>query len=205
MKRGGLSLFWVFLFCSVINAQIVTTESQGLKRSSHLKIEEIKKTPKPKKPQVMYERQTFLIGGYSFHPSQGAAYVMAGTLKQFGFYGKLKTDFNIPKDEDGVLYVYKHSSLFIEEADNARLSLTGGGLLRVTKNFSVYAGIGCGGRWLYWNAIDGHDYLVVTHSYTGFETDFGVMGNFNRCFIQAGLQLLESDFLEINLGVGLKI
>jgi hypothetical protein len=201
MKKIVLVLL---LFSSIVTigyAQIVTTENQGLKRSSLIKVEKIKKE-KIKKTLKVYEPQNFLIGGLSYHPSQLSMYAMVGTVRRYGLYGKLKTDFNFSSGYD---YESYSDDFFIKDTKNGRFSITGGGMFRINNPLSLYAGLGYGTRWLDWVSLSGDIYRVDGYSYKGLETEIGINYKYKNVFFNIGMQTNSFEYLELNLGAGVTL
>lgn len=200
MKKVVITLL-LFSSCLTIGyAQIVTTETQGLKRSSLLKVEIIKK------PSKIYDPQNFIIGGLSFHPSQLSMYAMVGTVKKYGLYGKLKTDFNFNSSFDYDLE--SDENIFIKDKKTGRFSVTGGGMYRINNPLSLYVGLGYGNRWLSWTSISGDVYNVKDYSFKGLETETGLIYKLrNDIYLNMGLSIGigHLTFGELNLGVGVNL
>lgn len=199
MKRNNLIILLLLLAFIKGYSQIMTTDNQGLKRSSLLQIEKIKK------PKKIYDPQTFIIGGFGMHPSQLSFYSMAGYVKNYGFYGKLKTNFNFDGSSDGNIYGDENNRLFLKDKKVGRFSLTGGGLLRINNPLSLYAGIGFGSRWLNWTSISGNIYNVEDYSHKGIEVEGGAIYKYENVFFDVGIQTNSFEYLELNLGIGIRL
>jgi opacity protein-like surface antigen len=196
MKKIVLALL---LFSSIVTigyAQIMTTETQGLKRSSLIKVEKVKK------PLKIYNRQNFLIGGLSFHPSQLSVYSMVGTVKRYGLYGKLKTDFNFNSNCDYSTNS-EYDNYFMKDAKNGRYSFTGGMLFRLNNPLSIYTGFGYGRRWLNWISTSGNTCNLSNYSYKGLEMESGVLYKLKELYLNIGLQTNSFTYLEMDFGVGI--
>jgi hypothetical protein len=199
MKKVIITLL---LFSSLITfgyAQIMTTETQGLKRSSLIKVEKIKK------PLKIYDPQNFLIGGLSFHPSQLSMYAMVGTVQKYGLYGKLKTDFSFKSSYDYNIDESYSEDFFIKNTKNGRFSITGGGMFRINNPLSLYVGLGYGTRWLDWVSSSGDIYRVDGYYYKGLETEIGINYKYKNVFFNIGMQTNSFEYLELNLGAGVTL
>jgi len=148
-------------------SQIYYNNQQGLKRSSLLKIE---------KNKVEYEKDTFVLGGVALHPSQTSVFAMAGIVKKYGLYLKLKTNlnFNSSYAGEGDAYYAASSRYFDGNTYSGRLALTGGALLRISKPFILYGGLGYGNRWVNWETISGDRYRITDISYNGLEAEANI-------------------------------
>jgi hypothetical protein len=187
------------LFSSLVTmgyAQIVTTENQGLKRSSLIKVEKIKK------PLKVYDPQNFLIGGLSFHPSQLSMYAMVGTVRRYGLYGKLKTDFSFNSNSDYSI-ISGYDDYFMKDAKNGRYSFTGGMLFRLNNPLSIYAGLGYGKRWLNWISTSGDICNLSDYSYKGLEIESGGLYKLKDLYLNIGFQTNSFAYLEMDFGVGI--
>lgn len=198
MKINGLIILVLLLAFTKGYSQIMTTDNQGLKRSSLLQIEKIKKSKK------IYDPQTFIIGGFGMHPSQLSFYSMAGYVKKYGFYGKLKTNFNFNIKVDGYYKSWDLSNMFIKNCVDGRFSITGGGLFRLSNPLSLYAGLGYGSRWLNWISVSDKACRVEDYSHEGIEFEGGVIYKYKNIFFDAGLQTNSFEYLELNLGIGIR-
>jgi hypothetical protein len=196
MKRRNLILIVLLFLIPKGYSQIMTTDNQGLKRSSLLNIKKIKK------PLKIYDTQDFLIGGLSFHPSQLSMYAMVGTVKRYGLYGKLKTNFNFSSSYDYEIREFESDELFLTDDKRGRISITAGGMYRINNPLSLYAGLGYGSRWLNWISTSGDVYKVVNYSYKGIEAETGAVYKYKNVFINIGVQANSFNYLELNLGMG---
>jgi hypothetical protein len=196
MRKTVITLLLFSSFLTIGYAQIVMTESQGLKRSSLIKVEKIKK------PSKVYERQNFLIGGLGLHPSQLSMYAMVGTVKQYGFYGKLKTNFNFSSYYDYSLY-NEYDTDFLKDEETGRYAITGGGLYRLSNPLSIYLGVGYGKRRLNWISTSDEICNLEEYSDQGFEMETGVLYKLKDLYLNIGLQTNSFAYLEMNLGIGM--
>lgn len=196
MKKKSLIILLLLLIFFNGYSQIITTGNQGLKRSSLLKIEKIKKT---------YETQSFIIGGFSFHPSQFSLYSMVGFVKNYGLYAKLKSNFNFNSDYSETLWGNGRGELFLKDAKVGRFSITSGGLYRLNNPLSLYVGVGYGSRWLNLISTSGNVFNSEDYSYKGIEIETGVTYKFENIFIDAGIQTNSFEYLEFNLGIGMSL
>jgi len=173
-------------------SQIYYNNQQGLKRSSLLKIE---------KNKVEYEKDTFVLGGVALHPSQTSVFAMAGIVKKYGLYLKLKTNFNF----DGS-YDHENENVFTYDGSNTyngRFAVTGGLLWRITKPLIFYGGLGYGNRWVNWISYGTNRLTDI--SYSGLETEAGLMYKYQKFFFTGGISITSFQYMELNIGVGYKL
>jgi hypothetical protein len=196
MNKVVLALLLFTIFLTIGSAQIVMTEKQGLKRSSLIKVEKINK------PSKIYDSQNFLLGGLGIHPAQLSMYVMAGTVKKYGLYGKLKTNFNFNSYYDYSVYS-EYDTDFLQDEETGRYSITGGGLFRLSNPLSLYVGLGYGKRWLNWISTSGYICNLYDYSYEGFEMESGILYKLKDLYLNIGLQTNSFAYLEMNLGIGM--
>lgn len=196
MRAVKLLIFFLLFLIPNGYTQIMTIDNQGLKRSSLLKIEKIRKT---------YEPQRFIIGGLGFHSSQVSLYSMVGYVKNYGLYGKLKTNFNFNSGYDDTVWGSESDELFLNGTKRGRFSITGGGMYRMNNPLSLYVGLGYGSRWLNWISTSGDIYNVEDYSHKGLEVETGVTYKYKNIFIDAGIQTNSFEYLELNLGIGISL
>lgn len=197
--------FIIILFTSVFvmngYTQIVTTEMQGLKRSSLFNVEKINK---PLKPLKVYDLQNFLIGGLSFRPSQVSMYAMVGAVKKSGLYGKLKSDLSFNGSYDYDIDATYINDFLIKDTKNGRFSITGGLMFRLDNPLSLYIGCGYGNRWLNWVSTYGDIYRIKDYSYKGFESEFGINFKYKETYFNVGIQANSFKY-ELNFGAGIPL
>ena len=88
-----------------------------------------------------------------------------------------------------------------EQAKCGRLSVTGGGVLRVWGLGFLYAGVGYGDRQWVWETVEG-DRLRASESVRGVAGEGGVMWKWGRVAVSGGVMVIAGKCWEPMLGVG---
>ena len=192
-KAGSIFVYNISDVEKITKEQIVRTQAWQLKKPNL-----------PKKLPKTYEPQSFIIGGFGFHPSQVSLYSMVGYVKNYGFYGKLKTNFNFDSGYDDTVFGY-NDYLFLKDNKRGRFSITGGGMYRINKPLSLYAGLGYGHRWLNWISTSGDIHNVEDYSHKGLEVEGGILYKYKTVFFNLGIQTNSFEYLELNLGFGVSL
>ncbi len=159
---------------------------------------------KKHREKIIFEKESFVIGGTSIHPSQTAGYVMVGKVKNFGGFLKLKTNLNFNSSfvENGNSWSNRY---FNENVYTGRFALTGGVLWRVTKPIILYGGLGFGNRWVNWETISSQRFRVNDISYNGLELETGLIFNIKKFYITGGISTISLQYSELNFGIGIKL
>jgi len=154
--------------------------------------------------KINFEKETFIIGGVALHPSQRAGFLMAGKVKNYGGYLKLKTNLNF--NGNFVSEGYSVSNrYFNDKIYTGRVAFTGGMLWRVVKPLILYGGLGYGNRWVNWETISGEKFRVIDISYKGLESEAGLIYKINKLFFTGGVSTISFKYMELNLGVGITL
>lgn len=196
-KAGNIFVYNISDVEKMTKEQVVRTQARQLTKPNL-----------PKKPKKIYEPQSFIIGGFGMHPSQFSFYTLAGYVKKFGYYGKLKTNFNFNSDYDESVWGGENDELFLKDTQRGRFSITGGGMLRISNPLSLYVGLGYGSRWLNWISVSDEVCRVEDYSYKGIEVETGVIYKLkNDIYLNMGssIGIGECVFGELNLGVGVNL
>ena len=196
--KNKIIIFLILSIC-IINktfSQIYSDNQQGLKRSSLFKIEKIE-----------YEKDTFILGGVALHPSQTSVYAMAGIVKKYGLYLKLKTNLNFNGSyvKQGGNYNAASSQYFDGNIYKGRFAATGGLLWRIAKPLIFYGGLGYGNRWVNWETLSGKRFRVTDISYDGLDVETGLMYKYKKFFFTGGISTISFQYMELNIGVGYKL
>lgn len=137
------------------------------------------------------------------HPSYG---LMVGFVKKFGGYIRAKSDFRFDLKTVGVCneqgVMDGQQAWLTGNTKSNRWAITAGGLARVLSSLYVYAGVGYGQRTLAWENSAGEYYKVSSSSFSGVESELGVVFRFGAFAVSAGMQNNSFKFWEANLGVG---
>ncbi len=179
---------------NIAYSQVYSNSGQGLKQSSLFKVEKIK-----------YEKDTFILGGVALHPSQTSAYLMAGIVRKFGVYIKLKTNLNFNGSyvDEGDSYFDASSRYFNGNIYKGRSAATGGLLWRIAKPMIFYGGLGYGTRWVNWETTSNIKYRVTDISYNGIETEAGLIYKYKKLIFSGGFSITSFAYVETNFGVGI--
>ncbi len=163
------------------------------------------KTPKaPKRPRQL-EWRTLALVGTAFNSNQLSYTLMFGQVKRFGWYGKLKTDFNFNfSNSDGVSW--NHTGFWNGKSNNGRYAVTAGALWNMCRPLMLYAGAGYGKRWLDWETIGNKKIRIDDYSYDGAEVELGVITHLKRFLLSAGVSIntdeISANSWEMNVGIG---
>lgn len=153
--------------------------------------------------------EILLLPELSWHPSHTSYGLMAGAMKRFGAYLKVKSDFNRQQPYSGICSGYGKltdgtAGWFTGESKKCRSSITAGALAHIKGPFIAYAGLGYGQRALFWENYD-HTYSKVsTHSHEGMAAEAGIMVKAGRIIFTAGISETAGRWLESDLGVGIR-
>ena len=143
---------------------------------------------------------------YSVAPqmSYGLTY---GQVKKLGWFVSAMTNFGFRFDanEWEELYsLYSSDEAIISgNSSKARLSLTGGLLLRLGGPVYMKLGAGYGVRVKCWEMSSGGWYEYATDTYRGVDLTAGLMFNTNGCAISADVVTTNFKTLEFKLGIGI--
>jgi len=138
---------------------------------------------------------------------------------KIGWYVSAKTGMNFSKPE----YTYGGQDWdpgfesaqyykFNSTEDLRRLSITGGITWQLGKNFFVYTGLGYGMKEHLWqmelydyetDSKTGEEYVQQPdYTYTGLETEGGIMLKINKIFISAGVTSVSFKYTNLTFGIG---
>ena len=143
---------------------------------------------------------------YSVAPqmSYGLTY---GQVKKLGWFVSAMTNFGFRFDanEWEELYsLYSSDEAIISgNSSKARLSLTGGLLLRLGGPVYMKLGAGYGVRVKCWEMSSGGWYEYTPDTYRGVDLTAGLMFNTNGCAISADVVTTNFKTLEFKLGIGI--
>lgn len=143
-------------------------------------------------------------GGYSID-SQYMVGLTAGQLGQIGWYIKGMMTPSMPQRTDfacnaeGLVgdIMPAYSGMY------STFKCYGAAGITVRLGIPLYlnAGVGYGGRTLYWETRDNRWVKNITGSYSGPAIDAGLMGTFKHIIISAGVTVIQSN-IDLNIGVG---
>ncbi|MBR6775666.1 MAG: PEGA domain-containing protein [Bacteroidales bacterium] len=144
-----------------------------------------------------------LNAAYSVAPqmSYGLTY---GHVKKLGWFVSAMTNFGFRfgANEWEELY-YVNESTTSGNSSKARLSLTGGLLLRLGGPVYMKLGAGYGVRVKCWELSSGEWYEFTPDTYRGVDLTAGLMFNTNGCAISADVVTTNFKTLEFKLGIGI--
>lgn len=153
--------------------------------------------------------EILLVPEFSWHPSNTSYGIMAGAMKRFGAYLKVKSDFNRQQPYSGTCSGYGMladgtTGWFTGESKKCRSSITAGALAHIKGPFIAYAGLGHGQRALFWENYDHTFSKVSTHSHEGVAAEAGLMVKAGRFVIAAGISETAGRWFESDFGVGIR-
>ena len=143
---------------------------------------------------------------YSVAPqtSYGLTY---GQVKKFGWFVSAMTNFGFrfgANEWEELYSLYSSDEAIISgNSSKARLSLTGGLLLRLGGPVYMKLGAGYGVRVKCWELSSGGWYEFTPDTYRGVDLTAGLMFNTNGCAISADVVTTNFKTIEFKLGVGI--
>lgn len=160
------------------------------------------------KTKPIYEWEQFTTAGVSHSMAPVTSLNLRyGAVKRFGGYIALKTNFNFFNEPDGYNYDYYYNDniFWSGEYFNKRWSVTGGGIVRLSPHWRLYAGVGYGEKIFYAKNLVGKVIEVYQNSYSSPEPELGLMYKRGRFVMSAGINTIGEDFdhSEINIGFGI--
>lgn len=155
------------------------------------------------------KRKTLVMLEGGWHPSQTSFGAMVGIVAKHGAYLRFRSDFgsvstDLECDDTGNLTSGGTGMPFFVEgaSSKARLSITGGYLLRIAKPIYGYVGAGYGSRTLAWETGDGELVKNIDHSANGIATEIGAIGRLGNLAISLGCQTVNFKYMELSAGIG---
>ena len=144
-----------------------------------------------------------LNAAYSVAPqmSYGLTY---GQVKKFGWFVSAMTNFVFRLNDNEWEELYSADEATTSgNSSKARLSLTGGMLLRLGGPVYMKLGAGYGVRVKCWEMSSGGWYEYTPDTYRGVDLTAGLMFNTNGCAISADVVTTNFKTLEFKLGIGI--
>lgn len=164
-----------------------------------------KAEPAPKKVSPSTDKNRILVEAAVAVTPQLSYGFMFGMVKKVGWYVKGRSDFSFPEysyecTSDGKI---SGGSIWTSgESGKSRLVGTAGVLFKAAKFLYPYAGIGYGSRSVVWQDVDGKWAKVTDYSCSGLSLDLGVVLNFGKLAVSAGVTNTAFKFTEVEVGVG---
>lgn len=163
--------------------------------------------------------ETFLLGevGYSITPQWGFGVMLGQLYQSCGWYIKGRSNFHFPHitttlacDEGGFinwqLPFYSGNKITTEWLIDGGFVWNILATARATTNrfnsFGIYLGAGYGSRNLYWELTDGRWAQYTPTSHHGLSFDCGIIGSLYGLTFSAGINTIQFDYLEVELGIG---
>lgn len=151
------------------------------------------------------EWQSLAMLGASFNNNQLSYSLMYGRVKRWGWYGKVKTDFNFKVSNSDTSHRYHHDDAFWNgEKSDGRLAVTAGAIWNMTRPMMLYAGVGYGQRWVDWETIGNQKIRIRNYSYDGAEFELGIIVRWKNFLLSVGASLNTEkiDYWETDLALG---
>ena len=143
-------------------------------------------------------------GGYSVD-SQYMVGLSAGQLGQIGWYVKGMMTPGIPQNTEFTCnsegYVGEIMPAYSGVYSTFKCYGTAGISIRLGIPLYLNAGVGYGGRRLYWETSDNKWIENSDRAYSGLAIDAGLMSTFKKIIVSAGITAIQSN-IDINIGVG---
>ncbi len=159
------------------------------------------------KTKPIYEWEQFTTAGVSHSMAPVTSLNLRyGAVKRFGGYIALKTNFIFFNEPDGYNYDYYYNDniFWSGEYFNKRWSVTGGGIVRLSPHWGLYAGVGYGEKIFYAKNLTGKVIEIYMNSTGGIEPELGLMYKTGRFVMSAGINTMaDFDYSEINIGFGI--
>ena len=157
-----------------------------------------------------WTKATFVTANaaYSFAPQASFGF-SAGQVKHFGWFVSVMTNgslsgFSYDADCDGDGYTAEgYLPTYTGDKSKTRLSVTGGGVMRLTGPLSVRVGVGYGNRTLRWKTSDGSWNRVKEFSSAGIDLSAGLQLNIGG--FAASLEAVTTQFQTVEGRIGLGI
>lgn len=177
-----------------------------IKRAKVKVVANLQKVKMPKIPKEPRKLEWFSLAmvGTAFNNNQLSYTLMYGRVKRWGWYGKIKTDFNFKTSNSDTSW-YPHNDTFWNgEKSDGRLAITAGTIWNMTRPVMLYAGVGYGRRWIDWETIGNQKIRIRNYSYDGAEFELGIIARWKNVLfsIGAGLNTEYIDYWETDLAIG---
>lgn len=145
------------------------------------------------------------VAGIGKAPSYG---IMLGIVRRWGGYVKVKYSFtgqstDLSCDDDGIVEGTSDKAWFTGEKEASRFAVTAGGMLRMALPLYLYAGVGYGYKKLAWEMVDNRWAEASQHSYTGLESEIGLIYRMKNFAISCGVQDNRFKYWEANVGIAI--
>ena len=114
--------------------------------------------------------------------------LMAGYLKKWGGYIKVKTSFG-GKDKNAI-EGDTDDAFFNGNAKKGRFSFYAGTIGQLHPNILLYAGIGYGNKWLQWETVDHQVIEIESSSYSGIDPEVGILFKIKMFTVGGGFSCL---------------
>lgn len=168
-------------------------------------IPESKRSVAPKKAETSPAKNRFVVEAAVAVTPQLSYGLMFGMVKNVGWYVKGRSDFSFPASSYECTSDYKTSGGGMwtgGESKKSRLVGTAGVLFKVAGFLYPYAGVGYGSRSVVWKDSEGNWAKVTDYSCSGVSLDAGVMMNFGKFAVSAGVTNTAFKFTEVEIGIG---
>lgn len=159
---------------------------------------------KKERPAREYIQEQFVLAGVSFNRSQLSYTFGYGQVKKWGWYGKVKTDFHFDLSNSFETHQYYSKGFWNGKTAKGRLAASAGVVWNMTRPVMLYAGAGYGWRWKDWETIGKKKIRIKEDTFSGIETELGIMVRWERFLLTAGATLNTEnvDHWETDLAIG---
>lgn len=155
------------------------------------------------RPTREYESFSLAMIGTSFNKNQLSYSLMYGKVKRWGWYGKVKTDFNFKvSNSNSDIYC----NFWNGEKSDGRIAATVGTIWNMTRPVMLYAGAGYGRRWVDWETIGKQKIRIDHQTYSGAEFELGIIARWKNILLSvgAGLNIDKIKYWETDIAIGYK-
>lgn len=154
-------------------------------------------------------RETFITfnGAYSFLPQPSFGFCV-GQVKHFGWFVSVMTNgnfsgFSYAADCDGNGYTSEgYLPSYTGEKSKMRLSVMGGGMMRISGPLCARVGVGYGNRTMRWQVSDGSWNRIKDSSFEGVDLSAGLQLNLSHFVMSLEAVTTQFQTIEGKLGLG---
>ncbi len=164
--------------------------------------------PMPDKRRPKAPLTYLAMANVSVHDSDISMGGTFGVMRMHGVYIRGLSNFRTlstggrEADKEGVLLGGETKPYYTGASSCARVSLTAGGVHRLSRSFYLYEGIGYGTRTLAWETIDGAQVKINDYSYQGISGEVGGMWKYRSWVASLGVLTVKTSYWEMVCGVG---
>jgi len=146
----------------------------------------------------------FFLSGISVYPSHTAYSISIGNVKKFGWYAKVKSNFNFDTKYDYLTYSENSEVFWNGNTKRGLYSADLGLVWNVSRPLLVYCGGGYGQYWQNGVTISNQQIRLSKYSAHGFNGDSGILISVNRFLVCVGANIIDFDYIGADFSLGFK-